>query len=418
MPSKSQSWVPFAVVFHPIWLVIFQTILALVFVWDSRNFTWAYAMIVLVPAVLYLLYAFVTYKIKRLTPVKIEEVWEKFGKAEVRLSVLVIFIISLGNILLIYELIDIYGGLSESINGFGSASKLSAVQFNTPRLISYLITLNYLLPVFIVPILMKRGLLPKLLLLIIILPLSFIGSGLFGARILFLDVATSTLLIISLTKKFRTRALMVMLIAVSILLCGLATLQANRSNLDLKGGFEQLGKYYSISLNHGATVVKHNNTQQPLYWTTRSLFGIPIISDVVGFQTVYEGVFGEIPIKDRRDDFNYAAKLGVDPTYNTFSIYGYSFIDAGMFSIVIIFISYIIMHQLYAYYISGKLFGLLLYPGFYCLLLDQLRTNSVFSSRAPFFVLAALAVIVCRLIAREGRRERVLADNLPERRSL
>jgi hypothetical protein len=181
-------------------------------------------------------------------------------------------------------------------------------------------------------------------------------------------------------------------LAVSIFI-GMSYLQAIRfGERGIIKGSEILLKYYTISLNQGANIIVGDLQREPLYWTFSSLFGLPIINNLLGFRAVYEGLFGSLPIQSREDDFNYVAALGADPGYNTLGIYAYMQLDAGLFGILLILLVFIISSYLYNLFYQGSQMGILLFPAAYILLLDQLRTAGMFSARMPYFFIAAVTI--------------------------
>ncbi|WP_146009544.1 hypothetical protein [Deinococcus planocerae] len=404
---------PFALVFNPIWIIGLQTVLALILIWGKPSFTLAYVVLVSIPAIVYLVYALIWERLASRFRVSASTV---FGSLVWKASIVLIVMVSLGNIFLIGQLVELYGGLTNAIANFGRTQFIIDVQYNAPRTVGYLISLNYILPVAVVPLVLHKGIRLSLLMLALPVLLLFAASNLYGARILFLDTLVSIILTSALLSRLRVRLLMGLLISGVLLIVGVAGLQAARYGDNLGRGFEEMGKYYSISLSHGSTIVSQNRTGQPLYWTLRSTFGVPLLSEVFGTQAVYEGVFGHIPIKSREDDFAYAARLGVDPRYNTFSIYGYSFLDLGVWGLFVVLFSYLSLHYMYSLYISMNPWGVLLYPALYALLLDQLRTNSIFSTRVVYFIITTIILMFVHKIS-TAYRSRVGREVFPLRKA-
>lgn len=392
MPYKKS----FASVFNPAWAIILQTVLAILLISGNKSFTWLYLIFISVPAIIYILYAVLW---SRLSGAAHTLDSSPFNAWVWKTSVLLLLLVSVGNVLLVLQLVEFYGGLSSTVKNFGRTQFIIDVQYNAPKIVSYLIGLNYIVPVAIVPVILRKGVKTSLIILALPVLLLVVASNLYGARILFLDTFISFALTAALLYHVRLKLIIGSTFLCVLLIFSVAGLQAARYGDNITRGFEEVAKYYSVSLNHGAIIISQNRTGQPMYWTLRSTFSVPFLSDVIGTQIVYESIFGRIPIKSREDDFAYAARLGVDPRYNTFSIYGYSFLDLGLWGLLIVLFSYLFVHYVYSLYMRGMPFGILLYPSFYALLLDQLRTNSIFSTRAIYFLITTAILMAVHIIS-------------------
>lgn len=377
---------PLGIMFDPRWIIILQSILAIVLV-ESRQLSLAYILVVLLPALVLILYSLV---INKLWDNKTLVSHISVSNVVVNLSIVLIFFIALANLLVLNNIVGIYGGINRAIDDFGSIPAVTKVQRNITSFYSLLFTFNYFLTVLIIPVIL--GLRAKKAVLVLSLPifLLFLVTTLYGARVLFIDVLVSTALSLSLLSSYKTSKLIKYFIAIVFSIFGLASLQAARENNNLSHGFSTIGSYFSVSISNGARVINNNNVKQPLYWTLRPTFSLPFVSKALGTESVYEGIFGKIPIKSREDDFSYAVSLGANANYNTFGIYGYSFLDAGMWSIFLLCFSYLFIFIIYKLYINLNLFGVIIFPGMYSLLLDQLRTNSIFSIRSVYFIAMSL----------------------------
>jgi oligosaccharide repeat unit polymerase len=380
----------FARVFNPVWLIGFQTIVALIFIANSKVFTWSYVAIVVIPAILGFIYIFLWRSVSQKTP---SDQNDHLSSNIWMVSLLMLVVVCLINVFIIFDLIGMYGGIPQAIRNFGSIPAVTAIQRNAPNSLNLLLTFNYFLPVIIVPLVLHFRLRICLLILFVPFLLLFLVASMYGARILLFDSLMALVIARALLHPFKPKLLVAFASFGIAMLVGLASLQAARNQNNLGTGFNEIGKYYSYSLYNGAIIVAHNRVGQPLYWTLRSSFSVPLISKIIGAEAVYEGLFGKIPIKSRKDDFDYAANLGADPRYNTFSIFGYSFLDLGIWGMFIILFSYIIVYYLYRLYIGAQTLGLLLYPSMYILLFDQLRTNSIFSIRSVYFVMVSAVMI-------------------------
>ncbi|MFB0641317.1 hypothetical protein [Deinococcus radiodurans] len=315
-----------------------------------------------------------------------------FSRAQEIFGVGMIIGISVCNIWLISNIVPYYGGVGGALNNMGAADIVTFLQRDGPDNIRKLIFVNFFLPVVVVPvILMKRK--EKYIILALGLGITFFLASLYGARTLFLEPLLSCIIVLCTRVSLSARKIASMLfLAVSIFI-GMSYLQAIRfGERGIIKGSEILLKYYTISLNQGANIIVGDLQREPLYWTFSSLFGLPIINNLLGFRAVYEGLFGSLPIQSREDDFNYVAALGADPGYNTLGIYAYMQLDAGLFGILLILLVFIISSYLYNLFYQGSQMGILLFPAAYILLLDQLRTAGMFSARMPYFFIAAVTI--------------------------
>ncbi len=380
---------PSAIIFNPVWIIVIQTLFALAIVSGSKYFSLNYVYFVLTPAVIYYLFSMNLKYLRK----PLQRQYRFSSEAYIFASSIIILVL-ISNLMLSYILIGLYGGLGSVISNLGSTNKIVEIQFNSPKLVSQLIALNYFMPIVVVPIVLNNSVRKAFTLLLIPLLTLLIVAILFGARILFIDVLVAILIVRSLVYGFSLKNFVKFTyFVIGILLC-VVVVQSVRQKSSLMDGIIGIEKYYSVSLEHGALVISREETAQPLYWTLRSVFSVPYLSSGLGTKTVYEGIFGKIPLVTRGDDFTYAAKLGADPNFNTFSIYGYSFLDLGYWGVIIILGSYLIIQYLYVIFLSGTTFGLLLFPSMYVLLIDQLRTNSIFSLRAAFFIIASVIISI------------------------
>ena len=316
-------------------------------------------------------------------------------------------IIFVSNIKVLIDIVAIYGGLVNAVKYFGDTLLVTKVQQGMSSTTALLLSLNYFLPVLIVPIIIKRKTIEVLLILFFPLVMLFILSSLCGTRIIFIDVFVSWLVVKSLTTNLNFPRFLKFFSITLVAIACLSYLQAARKDSNLIDGFNELGKYYSISLSNGAQIIKNGDRGQPLYWTLRSTFSVPIISQLMGTQLVYEGLYGEVPIRNRRDDFEYVKNLGIDPNYNTLGIYGYSFLDMGVWSVLLLTIYYMLLFLVYRIYLNGGLFGLLFYPVSYSLVIDQLRTNGIFSTRVSYFMAASLVIYLLNILSISYTRKRI-----------
>lgn len=389
----------FKSIYNPVFLISLQTLLIIYITSSSGLFTGFYPVLIIFPLLVLLCIGIIFSKLLRKRNDYIE-----FSKITVGVCYFSIAFIGIVNIILFNKLFEFYGSYGELIRLFGDTNVVTVIQRSGRNDINILLIFNYFLPILIVPIAFTRSKLSSgfiILSLIII----FLVSGMYGARILFIDSLLAFILSRTYFTKLSFKSAIIALAIGVIGVVGLINLQALRSDgNNFSKGSQSLLKYYSVSVEQGARIVDRNTTKQPLYWTLRPLFGIPFITNAIGFTQVYEGLFGRLPIKDRQDDFEYVKRIGGDPQYNTLSVYGYSFLDSGVWSVVIITLSYIIIAYIFLLYKNGNMFGLLLFPSIISLTSDQLRTNGIFSSRVVFFVIIAIILILLDGIAKSYER--------------
>lgn len=383
----------FALLFNPIYLIIILSLSALLITTTAGELTTAYGLIVLGPVLLYLLYYYLSkfFKLKYSHSLNMIS----FGNIVILTCQTYIYLTIFINLLMIINTINYYGGFDSAINNFGATHFVNRLQMQGSPINTYTILINYMCPVFLIPLIIKRWSTANKLIIPILLIFTFISMGLYGARIIFLDLIFAILITQSFKLKINAGYLTLGFIFLVVLITMMSYLQSTRTNISPQKGLEEIGKYYSVSTIQGARIIKNDTQGQPLYWMTKPLFGIPVFSSLTGIQGVYEGIFGKVPIKSRKDDFAYAEELGADPRYNTLSLYGYLFLDLGMMSILIIFIIYILLDYTYYLFLRQNIIGLLLFPSLYNLTSDQLRTVSIYANRTPFIITAA--IIICTL---------------------
>lgn len=402
---KSDRRVSAGILFNPILLLVFQTVIALIVVSSGEMLSSAYFVITVLP----IGFAVLTSALLRVKSPKLYTVKQNIyiDSALYPYIVGLIIIISLFNLSGIAFLVNYYGGIQNALSNAGSQSIVTSLQEKLPKNISYISMLNYILPVLMSAVIISRVTVFGWFSLSAAMALSFIFGSLLGSRIIFLDIIVCLALLIIRTKVLNFKTIVRIGFLVSVLLSLLVYSQVSR--IDSKStiqGANVLRSYYSESILNGARVIERESRGQTLFWTLRPIFSIPVLSKIVGTREVYEGLFGSLPIKSRRDDFTYAAALGADPRFNTFGIFGYSYLDAGVWAVFIIVLVYITLTTLYTRFMLGRIDALLLYPIFYSLTLDQLRTNGIFSLRIAFCIIFAFLILLANRLIGDLRRNR------------
>ncbi|GAA5534864.1 hypothetical protein Dalu01_03279 [Deinococcus aluminii] len=239
----------------------------------------------------------------------------------------------------------------------------------------------------------------KLLIFLSIL-ISFIAllsvSWLLSARIIFIYALFSLIIsriIVSSRRSISKKEFYFMASGLALLILYLLVGQIynkGNSTLNTNSGSQILFNYYSRSLENGSHII--NSMEEPrneAYWTSRTFLNMPLVGKRV--QEFYKYYIDNIPINNRRDDFSYARALGVDPTYNTFSMPGYMYLDYGIWSVLVLSIFWILFIILYKASISISPYFSAIYSVMIITTLDYTRTATVFSDYGVYsFVVFAL----------------------------
>ncbi|GAA5447164.1 oligosaccharide repeat unit polymerase [Deinococcus depolymerans] len=215
-----------------------------------------------------------------------------------------------------------------------------------------------------------------------ILVIIFGISILLGSRILIISACACWLMVFLRLGSVKRKHIGIILISLIISLYFIVQIQTTKIRTNsISEVFDVLIRYYTTSFDNGIYAIERLSSENPLFWTIRPLLTLPIFSDLTNIQSLYAGLFGTIPILSRKDDFDYVWNMGLDPTINTFSYFGYLFLDYGWYGAVVNVIILILLQILFVKNQSGNIYSLLLFPIFYIALLDHLRTINVFSQR-------------------------------------
>lgn len=393
--------------FNPLILLSIQTLLALIMVPSAHSRSLLYIFQVVAPYMLFLLYYIITAKIihrgRRFNK-------PSFNYYQKIVSGSMVVLASLVNLWLIFQMLPFYGGVQGAISNAGAAEIATYLQQRGPNSIREPIIFNYLLTVSLIPIIFFRSRI-RFIIIPLALLLSFVAASLYGARTLFIEPLLSIVIVKSLYLRTSFKNILTTLTLISAVLMGMFYLQSIRSGgRGFADGAEVLYKYYSISLIQGSTVIVNDMQKEPLFWTLSSLFGIPVISKIFGFSSVYEGIFGSLPITTREDAFDYVSNLGADPNFNTLGIYAYTYLDAGSFGILLLFLIFSIGGVAYVYFRKGHQLGIILFPAIFLMMADQLRTASIFSARMPYFIIFALIIYITGILFKEERKFQASED--------
>ena len=153
-----------------------------------------------------------------------------------------------------------------------------------------------------------------------------------------------------------------------------------------------LWNYYAQSVNNAAYIVVNDNFQGVSggFWSFSSLLSFPLAKIAGSYEMA--SALGVKTLHERQDYFNFARSIGIDPEFNTYSIYGFTMLDFGVFyTILFTMFLGIICGYIFKLVSKGYFFALPIYIGLCMASLDMLRTF-LFSGE-PFFYLA-LATLV------------------------
>jgi hypothetical protein len=191
------------------------------------------------------------------------------------------------------------------------------------------------------------------------------------------------------------------ILAIMVVISGFISViyvQSLRSKGGLEAGLIETTKYYSKSLDNANMIIDKDVTTQSMFWTLRPVLSIPFIPSLLGIIDLYEQQYGALQIQKRADDFTYASDLGVDPSYNTFSSYGYAFLDWGWYGCIIVLFTMLILQGMYKAYLKNHLLASMTYPTLFILSFDQLRTYWFFSEFSMYCIIFSGLICLLQLV--------------------
>ncbi|WP_146202755.1 hypothetical protein [Deinococcus irradiatisoli] len=297
------------------------------------------------------------------------------------------------NIYLIEQIYHFYGNLYNIMHYGGSTFYTQNIQEKSNQITNIAAKVNYIIPNFIIPLLMRFK---KRFLILILIFVIFQGifAVLYGARIL----VTTTLLTILIASTYNTKLNFKVGVVIFATLFSLSSViilgQSLRSGGDLSRGLSEIEKYYSVSLINGSHVIEKNLSTQELFWTLRPILSIPFLPRALGIIDLYENKFGKLQISNREQDFSYASSLGIDPRYNTFSSFGYAYLDIGWAGMLLLFLGWLVIQCIYLKAKNGTFFFMIIFPAFYTSIIDQLRTYWFFSERNMYAVFSGISLYI------------------------
>ncbi|UWX63151.1 O-antigen polymerase [Deinococcus rubellus] len=296
------------------------------------------------------------------------------------------------NLSLLYQIYKLYGDAYNIFHYGGSTFYTQSIQEKSLQYINILAKFNYIAPNFLIPLIFKF----EKRFLFVIMPFLILQGAfavLYGTRIVIMT--TILTILIAYTYRIKIDLKNATLIFATLLLVGVAVIsgQSIRQNVSFGSGLTEVKRYYSTSLNNGSSVIENNLITQKLFWTLRPVLSIPFLPKATGFINMYEKLFGKLQIRNRKEDFSYAAKLGFDPAYNTFSSFGYAYLDLGRGGIFLLLLGWLTIQYIYIRARSGQILYLIIFPAFYISMLDQLRTYWFFSESNMYSLLSGIFIL-------------------------
>lgn len=219
-----------------------------------------------------------------------------------------------------------------------------------------------------------------------------------AAGIRFLFIVNSVPLLINITYYKRLNIRLIKKIILFFIVMGTIVIggQAIKTqNLNIKDNVRAIEEYYTESISNVFYIIDNNYGKlNPDYWTIyRTFKGVPFVN----FNKIdkwYIEKYGYIPIVDRDDDFEYVIRMGIQPKNNTFSVWGYSYLDYGQNGWILVAIQLIFIQILYTISIRNKKFEIF-YQILVLFVIEQIRTNGIISSRT---INAAIVFIILNVI--------------------
>lgn len=323
----------------------------------------------------------------------------ELNKSTLKFCEIIVNISSLINIIAILDLIFKYGGVVTFIKKIIFSDLPYLLQRNPTELIGKSVMMLNISMLCLVLILLNRKLYLKRKLKLITLPLifsTFVLAIVVSMRVLIINMLIPILIIKFSDVKFNIKNLFKIIIIFIIGISFILGMQIVKSNVkNFREASKIVTDYYGKSIYNAYYVIDHNiYGNNPLYWTYRPMFNISGISKIFKIKDKYERKYGPVPINNRDDDFSYVANMGLDARYNTFSLIGYSFLDMGDKGYILILIAFLVFLFLYIGYKNGNIIMTAMYLCAINLMIDQLRTNSIYSIQFIYLVIIGVTIFI------------------------
>ncbi|MDU7147860.1 MAG: O-antigen polymerase [Clostridium sp.] len=407
--KREDIYVDMANITNPIYLITIIYIVSVSSIFinhEIKYLNWQRIFLyITIPYVIYvLIYKFTSHKGR----IKIKND-EKYNEIYISNRVYILnFIVSIICFLLILNgiiyIISLFG-IQNVIKGVTKLEFIQMIQQNNDKKISLAILASNILPITNT-VLIKRIVnnnKAKRTIYGIVLSMCVLGvfifSNLIGARVLFLYSIFGCFYIVFCNKKLNVRNLLKILFVVLAFMGVILFMQVNKTideDNKLNVAKENLVNYYAKSIDNAVYIIDNDYKRLNFgYWAIKPVLNIPIISSTFNLKEIYERYISNIPIKNREDDFFYVRNLGIDPEYNTISIYGYSYVDFGFYGFIMIVLQYLILQHSYYSYLKRDNVSIYMFPILYCSFLDSIRNYGLINDRV---ILCILIIFLYRIV--------------------
>lgn len=401
--KKKSSQISILQLSNPIYMISLFYIVTLIYIlYNAKLYFLNWQRIFLYISVPYYIYLFIYFFMKKKHKIKsfndkIQEVndglnYKKLYKINNFIAIISILLIAN----CIIYIIKIYG-FQEIIRGITNLEFIQNIQKLEFKQKSLAILSSNISPIVCIILMkcikykVKKNTFASKFILITYLSLIFIFANIIGARVLMLYPIIGCVLTYFSDVRLNISNLFKVMLTVVLLVSVIFVGQVNKTVGDynkLDKAKQDITDYYSKSLHNGLYIIDNDYKRINLaYWTIKPLFNIPYVSSTLKLSYLYEKYISQIPIKSRQDDFNYVARLGINPKFNTLSIWGYSYLDFGFYGFIVILIQYIILQNIFFAFIRNKKYVSLIYPIIYASFIDSFRNYGIINDRVVFCLL-------------------------------
>lgn len=291
-----------------------------------------------------------------------------------------------------------YGGIQAFISNY-NFTVIRDIQSSLGNLGSYALILSYINPLVITIVLdkvytLKSKRLQKLIkfLVYINLIVVFLFSMAIGARITFIYSMMTILIVKMKDMKINFKNINHLIIGIVVIMIftlfsqGIRNRNMEESQLADISPVQILSNYYDKSIENSVYVITSDNNEAKTkgYWTFKTLFTVPKVGPM--FSDIYKNYIADTIINSRDDEFSYIYSLGLNQVYNTMGIFGYQYLDWGLWSILTIAIQYLIAYLIFLKFKINRSGSKILYPIIFISFIDLLRTNALSSSFIIYYV--------------------------------
>ena len=383
---------------NPIYLISAQVVFYIATV-SKYNYVDNYTRVISIVVISYLLFLALAFIIKTIYTGKKQSKKDLIMNKETYLllnilNIFTIFII----VVTIMKITGEYGGILGFIYNY-NFNVIRDIQSSLGDLGSYALILSYINPVVVTIIFegvdkIKSKILKKLtkILSYVNLIIIFLFSMVIGARIVFIYSIMTLLVVKFKNMKINFKNIKYVIIGIVVLIFftlysqNIRNRNMEESQIANISPIEMVSNYYDKSIENSVYVITNQDNKATAegYWTLKPLFTLPKHGPI--FSEIYTNYIADTLIKSRDDEFLYVSSLGLDPVYNTMGIYGYQYLDWGIWSIFIISIQYAISYFVFMRFKLNTKGARILYPIIFISFIDLLRTNGLSSSFITYYI--------------------------------